>query len=60
MKGVVPRTYISKYRKAQIIGMYKQGASISEICLAVDVDLERVLTIIETYFKIRVTLFPFT
>lgn len=47
------RTNLSKYKRAAIIGMYRNGNPIERICVDVNLEYEKVKTVIESYFKIK-------
>ena len=44
---------LSKYKRAAIIGMYRNGSCLERICVDTGIGFEKVKTIIETYFKIK-------
>tara|TARA_R110000868_G_C10596628_1_gene740068 strand:+ start:18 stop:167 length:150 start_codon:yes stop_codon:yes gene_type:complete len=47
-------TYLSKYKRAVIIGCYRNGATLEQISVVHNVPYEKVKVIIETYFKIKI------
>lgn len=44
---------LSKYKRAAIIGMYKNGSCVEQISAIQNIPYEKVKTIIENYFKIK-------
>ncbi len=48
-------TYLSKYKRAAIIGLYRNGATLEQICVTENVTYKRVKDIVETYFKIKIS-----
>jgi hypothetical protein len=48
-----PMPNLSKYKRAAIVGMYRNGSAIERICVDTGISFEKVKTIIEAYFKIK-------
>jgi len=44
---------LSKYKRAAIIGMYRNGACAEQISVVQNIPYEKVKIIIENYFKIK-------
>lgn len=46
-------TNLSKYKRAAIVGMYRNGSSVERICVDTGIDYLKVKMVIESYFKIK-------
>lgn len=47
------KTYLSRYKRAAIIGHWRNGSTLEQIAVATGVEYERVKITIENYFKIE-------
>ena len=48
------QTHIGKYKRATIIGMYRNGAKVETISVYMNLPYERVKVIVEAYFKVKI------
>ena len=48
------KTYLSKYKRAAIIGSYRNGATLEHISVVHNVPYDKVKIIIEIYFKVKI------